>query len=135
MEDSTTPRRSHLALDTGWPTAAAFAVFFCFCVLATAIGVWRIFTGAPVSLKVTWETGLLLAAALLPAPKIEYRVARFAAALVALSFGSQILLAGLGASHFVRSVNAEIMRVVDTAVLAGLCVWIAIWFKQRIRQV
>ncbi|HZW93213.1 MAG TPA: hypothetical protein VFF64_09700 [Candidatus Eremiobacteraceae bacterium] len=127
--------RGHVAIDMGWRTALVLALFFGFCLLATGISLWRIFTGAPVGVRITWQTGLLLLAALWFALKVEDRAAQFGAVLLVLSSGSRILLAVLGASAPVQSFNALIMRAVNAVVLTGFCFYGGYWFKQRIRRI
>jgi hypothetical protein len=135
MEESTSEPKTQLALDLGWRTATVFAFFFCFCLLAAGIGLWRIFTAAPVSLKISWQTFFALLMASWGAWKFEQRVARFAVGLLVLSFGSKLLLAALHASIDVQVLNAQIMRAVDALILIGLCGWIVVWFKPRVRRV
>jgi hypothetical protein len=124
-----------VAIDMGWRTALVLAFFFGFCLLATGISLWRIFTGAPVSARITWQTGFLLLAASWFALKVEDRAAQFGAVLLVLSSGSRILLAILGASVPVQSFNALIMRAANAVVLTGFCFYGGYWFKQRIKRI
>jgi len=119
----------------GWRTAAVGAFFFGFCLLATGAGAWRVLTGAPVGLRITWQTVFLLLGSAWFAFKIQARTARFAFGLLAISSGTRILFAGIHASVQTQILNAQIMRVVDSVVMVGFCVYVAYWFKQQIKWV
>lgn len=134
MAESTSDPKTQLALDMGWRTAAVLAFFFCFCLLAMGVSLWRIFTAAPVNLTISWQTFFVLLMALWGAWRVELRAARFGATLLFLSAGSRVLLANFHASVGVQVVNAEIMRVLDAVVTTGLCVWIVFWFKPRVKR-
>jgi hypothetical protein len=127
--------KGHLALDMGWRTAALCAFFFGFCLLATGAGVWRVLTGAPVGLRITWQTVFLLLASAWFAFKIQARTARFALGLLAISSGSRIMFAVAKASVQTQILNAEIMRAVDLVIMVGFCAYIANWFGQQIKRV
>jgi hypothetical protein len=127
--------KGHLALDMGWRTAAVYAFFFGFCLLGIGASAWRVLTGAPVGLHITWRTVFLLLASAWFAFKIQVRTARFALGLLAISSGSRIILAVAKASVQMQILNAQIMRVTDLVVMAGVCVYIAYWFELRIKRV
>jgi hypothetical protein len=135
MTESVTEPKRRLALDMGWRTAAVFALFFCFCLLAAGISLWSIFTAAPVSLKISWQTFFALLMASWGAWKFEQRIARFGIGLLVLSFSSKVLLASFHAPIDMQVFNAEIMRVVNVLLLVGICVWIILWFKPRVKRV
>lgn len=108
---------------------------FGFCLLATGSSAWRVLTGAPVGLRIAWQTVFLLLASAWFAFKIQVRTARFALGLLAFSSGSRIIFAGLHASVQTQILNALIMRAVDLVVMAGFCVCVAYWFGQRVKRV
>jgi hypothetical protein len=127
--------KGHLALDMGWRTAAVGVFFFGFCLIAIGVSAWRVLTGAPVALRVSWQTGFLLLVSVWFVFKIHVRIARFALGLLAISSASRIAFAVAHASMPTQVTNAQIMRVVDLVVLAGFCVYVAYWFGQRIKWV
>jgi hypothetical protein len=135
MSETIRQPKGRLTLDMGWRTAAAMLLFFWFCLLATVAGLWRIFTAAPISLKISWWTFLLLIAVSCFAVKVQQRAARYAAVLLALSCGSRILLVAIHASPAVQVFNAEITRVIDALIMTGLCIWIVTWFKPRVSRI
>jgi hypothetical protein len=135
MAEPTSEPKTQLALDMGWRTATVFALFFCFCFLAAGISLWGIFTAAPVNLKISWQTFFALLMASWGAWKFEQRVVRFGVGLLVLSSSSKVLLAGFHAPIDAQIFNAEIMRAVNVLLLIGLCVWIVVWFKPRIKRV
>ncbi|GEM_PF-2432025 len=135
MSEPLAQSRGHLALGMGWRTAAVCAFFFGFCLLDTGASAWRVLTGAPVGLRITWQTVFVLLASAWFAFKIQARTARFALGLLMISSGSRILFAGVHASMQTQILNAQIMRVADLVVMAGFCVYIAYWFQQRIKRV
>jgi len=67
--------------------------------------------------------------------KIHARMARFALGLLAISSGSRLFFTAVHASVQTQILNAQIMRAVGLVVMAGFCVYIAYWFKQRIKRV
>src|ERR1700731_3777572 len=104
--------KGRLALDMGWRTAAVGIFFFGFVLLATGVGAWRVLTGAPVGLRITWQTAFLLSASAWFAFKVQARTARFAFGLLTISSGSRIIFAVAHASAQTHILNAQIMRVV-----------------------
>ena len=135
MPEPLAQSKGHLALDMDWRTATVCIVVFGFCLLATGAGAWRVLTGAPVVLRITWQTAFLLLASAWCAFKIQARTAQFALGLLAISSGSRIALAVAHASVQTQILNAEIMRVTDLLVMAAFCVYIAYWFRHRIKWV
>jgi hypothetical protein len=135
MSEPLTQSKGHLAFDMGWRTAAVGAFFFGFCLLATGAGAWKIVTGAPVGLRITWQTVFVLLASVWYVFKIQDRTARFALGLLAISSGSRIMFAVAKASVQTQILNAQIMRVANLMVMAGFCGYIAYWFKQQIKRV
>lgn len=130
-----TEAKGNIAIDAGWRTALVLSLSLTFCLLAAGISWWRIVTGAPISTRITWQTGFLLFTASWFAWKVEERPARFGAFLLVLSSGSRILMAALGASAQVQSFNALAMRVVNSVVLTGFCLYGGHWFKRHIRRI
>jgi hypothetical protein len=119
MPSPLTQPKGHLALDMGWRTASVGALFLGFCPIAIGVSAWRVLTGAPVELRVTWHTAFLLSVSVWFAFKIHVRIARFALGLLAISSASQIAFEVAQASVQTQVLNAEIMRVVDLVVMVG----------------
>jgi hypothetical protein len=135
MAERLIERKTHLALDMDWMTAALAAIFFAFCLLGTLATARLVLIGAPVKLRITWETVFLLLAFAWLALQSRDRVAKFGCGLLGVVFGSRLLLAVVHASVQIQVLNAQVMRVVDLVVMVGFCIYLAHWFKQRIKRV
>lgn len=134
LEPPTEPGK-HLVVDTDWVTASLATICFLFCLLgAIAVG-WRVFTGAAVSLRITWQTGFLLIFSIWLAVRAGKRALRFAMGLLAFSAGSRILLTLVHASKGVQTSNAEMMRVMDLLLMVGVCLYILRWFRDRLKRI
>jgi hypothetical protein len=127
--------RKRLVLDTDWMTAALAAVCFLFCLFgAVAVG-WRVFTGAAVSLRITWQTGFALIFGTWLATQVRERASRFAVGLLVLSTGSRILLALVHASSAIQTSNSEVARVIDLLLMVGFCHYILRWLRTRLKRI
>jgi len=111
-------------------------VFFgAFCLLATVGTARRVLMGTPVKVPVTWQTVLICVAFILLALQVKERVSRALCALLGVTFGSRILLAMAHASLDTRILNAQIMRVVETAILATVCLETVYWLMKRLKRI
>ena len=135
VADELTKPKAYLVLDTDWATAALSAVFFVFCMLATGATARHIFSGVPVQVRVTWHTVFLFGAFAWLAIWLPERLTRFGCGLLTLAFGSRIVLAITHASAQIQVLNGEIMRVAELLVMVGFCIYIAHWFKRRIKRI
>ena len=127
--------KTHLALDMDWMTAALAVIFLAFGMLGTLATARLVLIGAPVKLRITWETVFLLLAFAWLAFQSRDRVAKFGCGLLGVVFGSRLLLAVVHASVQIQLLNAQVTRVVDLVVMVGFCIYLAHWFKQRIKRV
>ena len=127
--------KGRLALDMGWRTAAVAVIGFGYCLLATVSVAWRLLTGALVVVQVSWQTMLVVLFGTWLMIQVRERTLQFGLGLLVLASGSRLTLAALHASPQTQIVNGQIMRAVDMVVMAGLCVYIGYWFKQRIKWV
>ena len=135
MAERLTQPKGDLALDMDWRTAAAAIVGFVFCVLGAVVLAWKVATVAPVEVRVTWQSVIVVLSGVWLTIKIRGRTTRFVLGLLLLASGSRLILATLHASSQTQILNGEIMRVVDLAVVAGFCCYIPYWFRQRIKRV
>jgi hypothetical protein len=127
--------KGRLALDMSWITAAWGVIAFGYCLLATVAVAWRLLTGALVEVRVSWQTAVVVLFGAWLMIQVRERTLRFGLGLLVLASGSRLMLAALHASAQTQILNGQIMRAVDLVVMAGLCVYIAYWFKQRIKRV
>jgi hypothetical protein len=135
MSDPTVEAKTQLAFDTDWITAVLAAMIFVV-FLVFAVGRARqILLNSPIKVNVTWETVLLFLAFTWFTVQLRERVPRFGSGLLAIELGSRIAFAVFHASTQTQLMNGRVMRVVDLAVTTGICIYIASWFKHRIRRV
>jgi hypothetical protein len=127
--------KTHLALDMDWMTALLVVIFSAFGLLWTLATARLVLIGAPVKLRITWEAVSLLLAFVWFAFQSRDRVAKFGCGLLGVVFGSRVLLAVFHASTEIQALNAQVMRVVELVVLVGFWIYLAHWFKQRIKRV
>jgi len=127
--------KTHLALDMDWMTAALAVIFLAFGMLGTLATARLVLIGAPVKLRITWETVFLLLAFAWLAFQSRDRVAKFGCGLLGVVFGSRVLLAVVHASVHIQALNAQVMRVVELVALVGFWIYLVHWFKQRIKRV
>jgi hypothetical protein len=127
--------KTHLTLDIDWMTAVLAAIFFVFCLLNTLVTARLVLIGAPVKLRIRWETVLLLLAFAWLAFQSRDRVAKFGCGLLGVVFGSRLLLAVVHASVQIQVLNAQVMRVVHLMVMVSFCIYVAHWFRLRIKRV
>jgi hypothetical protein len=135
MAESVKQPKGHLALDMDWMTGVLGVICFGFCLLGSVAMARRVLTGAPVEVRITWQTVFVLLASVWFAIQVRGRAARFVLGLLVISFGSRIILALVHASAQTQVLNAEIMRVVNLVVVAAFYFYIVSWFKDRIRRV
>jgi hypothetical protein len=135
MAEQLAEPKGHLALDMGWRTAAVAILGFVFCALGTAVLSWKVATVAPVNVRVTWQTVIVVLFGVWLTVEVQQRTTRFVLGLLLVASGSRLILAALHASIQTQILNGEIMRVVDLAVVAGICCYITYWFGQRIKRV
>jgi hypothetical protein len=135
MAEPLTEPKGRLALDMGWRTAAVGIIGFGYCLLATVSVAWTLLTGAFAEVQVSWQTVLVVLFGAWLMIEVRERTLRFGLGLLVLASGSRLMLAALHASAQIQILNGQIMRAVDLVVMAGLCVYIAYWFKQRIKRV
>lgn len=131
---STEPKK-HLALDTDGLTASLFAVCFVFCLLSIGFTVRNIVAGTPVAEKITWDTVFSFLAFAWLAIRSPERMERFGCGLLSAVFGSRLVLWALHVSTQIQILNAHVMRIVALVVMTGFCLYIAHWFKGRMKQV
>jgi hypothetical protein len=127
--------KGHLALNMSWITAAWSVIAFGFCLLSTVSVAWRLLKSAPVEVRVSWQTVLVVLFGAWLMIQVRERTLQFGLGLLVLASGSRLTLAALHASPQTQIMNGQIMRAVDLVVMAGLCVYIGYWFKQRIKWV
>jgi hypothetical protein len=135
MADESMEPRTQLALDTDWGTAMFTAFVFVFFLLALVVTARHVLLGAPVKLGITWGTWFMFLGFTLLAIRLRERIVKFLCVLIGVMFGSRLFLSLIHASFESQVLNGEIMRVVDLLVDVGFCLYIASWFKQRIRRI
>ncbi len=111
----------------------AFA--FVFLLLTVVVTARSVLLGVPVKVRITWETWIMFLGFTLLVFQMREPILKFACVLISIMFGSRLLLSLVHAPLQVQVLNGEIMRVVDLVVDVGFCLYIASWFKQRIRRV
>jgi hypothetical protein len=135
MAEHLAESKGRLALDMGWRTAAVAVVGFAVCLLAAIATTWRLLAGAPVVVRVSWQTVLVVLFGAWLMTEVRERTLRFGFGLLLLASGSRLILAALHVPAQTQTLNGQIMQAVDVVVFTGLCAYIVYWFKQRIRRV
>ena len=132
VTEQLTEPKTHLALDMDWITLALGAICFAFCLLTMGAMARRVLIGAPIQVRITWETVFLFLAFTWLALRSRERLMKFGSGLLGTVFGSRFILAVFHASAQIQVMNGQIMRVVELVVMAGFCFYFAHWFKERI---
>jgi hypothetical protein len=135
MSERRAETKTHLALATDWMSAAVAAMCFAVFLVSLVGRARQVLLNSPVRVNVTWEAPLLFVVFIWFAIQSRERIPRFGAGLLAIELGSRIAFAVVHATTQTQVMNAQVMRVVDLAVMIGICIYIASWFKHRIRRV
>ncbi len=134
MAGLTQEPKKHLALDTDW-TSAIIAVwgFFVFAFLAAG-GTWMTLQARFDVTPTSWRTPLLAGVLIYLGVRSEGWL-RVGALVFAVGPVSRIILWLARASHETQFINEEFVRWIDSALFFAGCVYVAYWFKSKIRYV
>jgi phosphatidylserine synthase len=135
MSESLASPKKHLALDTDWMSGVVAAFGFFICALLGVGIVWTTVRGTFHAGLPSWRTALLAAGFIWLGARESDRSFRILMFSLAGVKTLRLILWLSGASNQTLVINEVLARWIESGLYLAICVYVAYWFKTKIRYV